>query len=160
VLPKEKKQKEEKVQTYGQSVFELYSLLKGDLNHTVKLPVYPTPGSTLELQPPDAQLVRLFESFNYLIKIIFYKSFIFQPELEVQISIDQPILNSEESAKCNLVTVSLDAMYALPDSWVTSAREYAYTVSLPIPVNEDVNFSIYYIILVYYMSQKYEFKKI
>jgi len=52
VLPKEKKQKEEKVQTYGQSVFELYSLLK------VKLPVYPTPGSTLELQPPDAQLVR------------------------------------------------------------------------------------------------------
>jgi hypothetical protein len=58
VLPKEKKQKEEKVQTYGQSVFELYSLLKGELNYTVKLPVYPTPGSTLELQPPDAQLVR------------------------------------------------------------------------------------------------------
>ncbi len=62
----------------------------------------------------------------------------FQPELEVHISIDQPILNSEDSAKWNLVTVSLDAMYALPESWITTAREYAYTVSLPIPLNDEV----------------------
>lgn len=57
VLPKEKKQKEEKIQAYGQSVFELYYLLKGELLYTAKLPVYPTSGSTLEQQSPDAQLV-------------------------------------------------------------------------------------------------------
>ena len=70
--------------------------------------------------------------------------FYVQPELEVQISIDQSILNSEESAKCNLVTVSLDAMYALPESWITTAREYAYTVSLPIPLNEEVTYILFF----------------
>jgi len=95
VLPKEKKQKEEKIQTYGQSVFELFSLLKGDLLYTAKLPVYPTPGSTLEQQPA--------------------------------------------------MTVSLEAMYALPDSWMNPAREYAYTVSLPLPINEDKDGAIAFV---------------
>ena len=123
MLPKEKKQKEEKIQTYGQSVFELFSLLKGDLLYTAKLPVYPTPGSTLEQQPADVQL----------------------PELEVQISIDRAILNEEEASKCNLMTVSLEAMYALPDSWMNPAREYAYTVSLPLPINEDKDGAIAFV---------------
>ena len=57
VLPKEKKQKEEKVQTFGQSVFELYPLLKGESSFTLKLPVYPTPGSTLETLSSELQLV-------------------------------------------------------------------------------------------------------
>ena len=58
VLPKEKKQKEEKVQTYGQSVFELHPLLKGETSFIAKLPVYPIPGSTLESQHTgDTQLV-------------------------------------------------------------------------------------------------------
>lgn len=123
VLPKEKKQKEEKVQNYGQSVFELYSLLKGELNYTVKLPVYPTPGSTLEQQSSDTQL----------------------PELEVQVSIEQPILNEEDSSKCNLMTVSLESMYALPETWMNTAREYAYTVSLPIPVNDDKDSAVAFV---------------
>jgi hypothetical protein len=29
-------------------------------------------------------------------------------------------------------------MYALPDSWNNNAKEYAYTVSLPIPLNDEV----------------------
>ncbi len=59
-MPKEKKQKEEKVQTFGQSVFELFPLLKGETNFTLKLPVYPTPGSTLEgPNPSELQLVNL-----------------------------------------------------------------------------------------------------
>lgn len=35
------------------------------------------------------------------------------------------------------MTVSLEGMYALPESWVNTTREYAYTVSLPLPVNEE-----------------------
>ena len=62
----------------------------------------------------------------------------FKPELEVTVSIDQPLLNEEEFSKCNLLTVTMEAMYALPESWVNTTKEYAYTVSLPIPLNDDV----------------------
>ena len=57
VLPKEKKQKEEKVQTFGQTVFDLYQIIKGETNISLKLPVYATPGSTLENQSADLPLV-------------------------------------------------------------------------------------------------------
>ena len=43
------------------------------------------------------------------------------------------------------MTVSLEAMYALPESWVSSAREYAYTVSLPVPINDEVILFFFYI---------------
>ena len=60
VLPKEKKQKEEKVQNFGQAVFDLFPLIKGETNISYKLPIYPTPGSTLEAQSPDLSLVNAF----------------------------------------------------------------------------------------------------
>jgi hypothetical protein len=60
-LPKEKKQKDEKVQAFGQSTFNLYEVLKGKTEFSLKLPVYATPGSTLETQPSDAVLVFIFK---------------------------------------------------------------------------------------------------
>jgi hypothetical protein len=56
----------------------------------------------------------------------------------VNVSIDQAILNDDESSKCNLLTVTLEAMYALPESWINTSKDYAYTVALPIPLTEDV----------------------
>ena len=60
MLPKEKKQKEEKIQNFGQAVFDLFPLIKGETNISYKVPVYPTPGSTLETQSPDLPLVDTF----------------------------------------------------------------------------------------------------
>lgn len=57
VLPKEKKQKEEKIQSFGQSTFDLIRIYQGETNVSLKLPVHPVPGSTLESQTSDAQLV-------------------------------------------------------------------------------------------------------
>lgn len=62
VLPKEKKQKEEKVQILGQSTFDLLPLIKGETKLSLKLPVYAVPGSPLELQQqqqPELPLVCL-----------------------------------------------------------------------------------------------------
>jgi hypothetical protein len=50
VLPKEKKQKEEKVQAFGQCTFGLHEFLKGETSMHLKLPIHPIAGSTLELQ--------------------------------------------------------------------------------------------------------------
>ena len=35
-------------------------------------------------------------------------------------------------------------MYALPDAWNNNAKEYAYSVSLPIPLSDDVSILIKY----------------
>lgn len=68
VLPKEKKQKEEKVQTFGQATFDLFDLVKGHTDISFKLPVYATPGSTLETQLVDAPLVfiNFGQNFSYV----------------------------------------------------------------------------------------------
>ena len=52
-----KKQKEEKIQLFGQCTFDLLSLLKGATEISLKLPVHPVPGSYLETLPSDSPLV-------------------------------------------------------------------------------------------------------
>lgn len=52
---------------------------------------------------------------------------------------DQPLLNEEELSKSNLLTINLDSMYSLPESWLGNAnKDYAYSVALPLPLNEEV----------------------
>lgn len=48
ILPKEKKQKEEKTQILGQCSFDLLPLVKGATKHRYTLTVHPTAGSPLE----------------------------------------------------------------------------------------------------------------
>jgi hypothetical protein len=48
VLPKEKKQKEEKVQILGQSTFDLLPFIKGETKQNLKLTLHPVAGSMLE----------------------------------------------------------------------------------------------------------------
>ncbi len=74
VLPKEKKQKEDKFQTFGQAVFDLFQILRGDTNVSFKLPVYSTPGSTLESQPADVPLVINLISTTFIFEFQIYFS--------------------------------------------------------------------------------------
>jgi hypothetical protein len=115
VLPKEKKQKEEKIQTYGQCSLNLFDFLKGEVSSELKLQIHPTPGSSLESLPAEQTL----------------------PELEIEISTEQPLINEDDSAKCNFFTVGVDSMYALPESWTTNVKEYAYTAAMPLPQTEE-----------------------
>jgi len=66
-----------------------------------------------------------------------------KPELEIKLLLEQTLLSDEDYAKSNLLTVTLEGMYALPESWNNPQKEYAYTVSFPVPLNEEV-----YIILI------------
>ena len=67
VMPKEKKQKDEKIQMFGQSTLDLLPILKGNVSVSHLLPVFFTPGSSYELQPPEnAQVFIHFISKSHL----------------------------------------------------------------------------------------------
>lgn len=122
VLPKERKQREEKVQLFGQATIDLLDLLKGHTDISLKLHIYPTPGSSIEnLSASDVP----------------------GPLLEAKIALDQPLLADEDISKTNLMIINLESMYALPDTWTANAnKEYAYSAALPLPVNDEVNIEI------------------
>ena len=58
VLPKEKKQKEEKTVLLGQCTIDLLPLVKGERKYKSTLIIHPLPGSPLEGIPPDNPKVR------------------------------------------------------------------------------------------------------
>lgn len=133
MLPKEtKRQREERVQSYGQATIDLVEFVRGRTDLLTRLTVHPTPGSTLEAQMP-AIAAAAAQSGD--------PSASMSLEIEAKISVDQPLLLDDEIAKTNLMTISLESMYALPDSWTstTASKDFAYSIALPVPVNEDVS---------------------
>ncbi|XP_053550194.1 cilia- and flagella-associated protein 70 [Bombina bombina] len=110
ILPKEKKQKEEKTVTLGQTVVDLLPLLKGECNFKVILPLHPAPGSPLETIHPDAK-----------------------PSLEVAVSVPEPLLSESQINKWNLLRMTLEAAYCVPESWNHTGPHYNYVAGLVLP---------------------------
>ncbi|KAG9461882.1 hypothetical protein GDO78_015478, partial [Eleutherodactylus coqui] len=94
ILPKEKKQKEEKTSVLGQTAVDLLPLLRGECNFVVTVPLHPLHGSPLETLHPDAK-----------------------PRLEVAVSVAVPLLTESQINQGNLLRVTMEAAYCVPDSW-------------------------------------------
>lgn len=119
--PKDRRSKDEKVRSLGQATIDLVEFVRGRTELSSRLPVHPVAGSSLEAQlNTDSSL---------------------QLEIEARISVEQPLLLDEEVNRTNLITISFESMYSLPDSWVSAVnnKEYAYSAALPLPVNDDVS---------------------
>uniref|UniRef100_H2YPZ9 C2 domain-containing protein n=1 Tax=Ciona savignyi TaxID=51511 RepID=H2YPZ9_CIOSA len=115
VLPKEKKQKEEKSAVLGQCTIDLLPLLlQPDAQITSTLTLHPVPGSPLETSPSDLG----------------------KPEVDVKIHVNEPLLVGEQLTQSNLFTVRVASAYSLPDSW-SSGSHFNYIVGLPVPVTSD-----------------------
>ncbi|KAM4697702.1 cilia- and flagella-associated protein 70 [Rhinophrynus dorsalis] len=110
VLPKDKKQKEEKTAILGQAVVDLLPLLKGEWNFKVTLPVHPSAGSPLESTQSDAK-----------------------PSLEVAISVPEPLLSEVQINDGNLLRVTVECAYSAPESWNTTGPQYNYVMCLQMP---------------------------
>ncbi|XP_018426892.1 PREDICTED: cilia- and flagella-associated protein 70 [Nanorana parkeri] len=110
ILPKEKKQKEEKTAVLGQAAVDLLPLLKGECNFKVLVPLYPATGSPLENIHPDAK-----------------------PNLEVAVSVPEPILSESQINNGNLIRVTMEAAYCVPESWNPQGPQNNYVTSLLLP---------------------------
>ncbi|XP_056392450.1 cilia- and flagella-associated protein 70 [Hyla sarda] len=110
ILPKEKKQKEEKTSVLGQCAVDLLPLLRGECNFKVTVPLHPIHGSPLETVPPEAK-----------------------PSLEVALSAPMPLLAESQISHGNLLRVTMEAAYCAPDSWSPTGPPYNYVTSLQMP---------------------------
>ncbi|XP_075035232.1 cilia- and flagella-associated protein 70 isoform X2 [Mixophyes fleayi] len=114
ILPKEKKQKEERTVVLGQTAVDLLPLLRGECNFKITVPLYPVSGSLLESRP-DAK-----------------------PSLEVAVSVPAPLLSESEISNGNLLRATVEAAYCVPDSWNPTGQQFNYVTSLQIPVRKEV----------------------
>lgn len=115
VLPKEKKQKEEKTVLLGQCTVDMLPLVKGETKHRCTLVVNPLPGSPLETIPPEAP----------------------RPEVDVLLSVNEPLVDSSQLNAGNLMTITVESLYSPPESWAVTGTQYAYAAALPVPLNAE-----------------------
>ncbi|XP_066496470.1 cilia- and flagella-associated protein 70 isoform X1 [Tiliqua scincoides] len=110
VLPKEKKQKEEKTVILGQTVMDLLPLLQGSCAFNATLPLYPIPGSPLETLRPDAKC-----------------------GIDVTVSVQESLLSPFQLTEGNLLTVTVEAAYSVPEVFVPTGPQQNYMVGLQVP---------------------------
>lgn len=115
VLPKDKKGKEEKINILGQSCIDLLPLLHGETKFSVTQYVHPV---TVPTEPATTEHIL--------------------PEIEVQVSVAQPLLTETQLHNSNLLSVHLDSAFSVPDSWqIQMAQQFNYTASLPVPISTE-----------------------
>ncbi|XP_058154991.1 cilia- and flagella-associated protein 70 isoform X4 [Dasypus novemcinctus] len=119
VLPKEKKQKDEKTLVLGQAVVDLLPLLEGQSSFETAVPLHPVPSSPLETLRPGVK----------------------QCSLEVKVFVSEPLLTTAQILGGNLLKVTLEAAYSVPESFIPLGPLQNYMVGLQVPsVGEDMEF--------------------
>ncbi|KAJ1098290.1 hypothetical protein NDU88_003406 [Pleurodeles waltl] len=113
VLPKEKKQKEEKTLVLAQATMGMLPLLQGESNLKLMVPLHVIPSSPLDISRLN------------------------KPSLEVSVSMHEPLLSKTQLLNGNLLKVTLEAAYSVPESWIPTGPQYNYVVSLQLPNFEE-----------------------
>ncbi|OBS76095.1 hypothetical protein A6R68_17458, partial [Neotoma lepida] len=111
VLAKEKKQKDEKTFTLGQAVVDLLPLLEGEDSFETVVPLHPVQGSPLETPSPGSK----------------------QCSLDVKVFVAEPLLTPAQVSASNLLKVTLEAAYSVPESFVPVGPQQNYIVGLQVP---------------------------
>lgn len=62
-----------------------------------------------------------------------------QPELDVVVSVNEPLMDSPQVSTGNLMTITMESLYSPPESWTLAGAQYCYAAALPIPVTADVS---------------------
>ncbi|XP_029140573.1 cilia- and flagella-associated protein 70 [Protobothrops mucrosquamatus] len=110
VLPKEKKQKDEKVVSLGQAVADLLPLLQGLCTFSATLPLYPLPGSPLEALRAETKC-----------------------SIDVLVSVQESLLTQNQLSEGNLLRVTVEALYSAPEAFLFTGPQYNYMLGFQVP---------------------------
>ncbi|XP_028669775.2 cilia- and flagella-associated protein 70-like isoform X1 [Erpetoichthys calabaricus] len=116
ILPKEKKQKDEKMVTLGQAVVDLLPLLQGQVSFTTVVTIHPVPGTAADgiISEGDSK-----------------------PQLEVSVSVPQALVPEALLANSNLLKVALHSLYSAPDAWSLTGTQFHYGASMLMPCSAE-----------------------
>lgn len=67
-----------------------------------------------------------------------------QPEVDIEISVNEPLLDEHQLQEGNLVTITVESLFSPPDTWQLSGPQYFYIASLPIPTTSEVDKICFY----------------
>ncbi|XP_075021941.1 cilia- and flagella-associated protein 70 [Calonectris borealis] len=109
VLQREKRQKEKTV-PLGQAVVDLLPLLQGQCSFKVSAPLYAVPTSPLESLQPEAK-----------------------GGLEVTVCTKEPLLSATQLSNGNLLSVTLEAAYSVPEAFAPNGPLQNYMACLQVP---------------------------
>ncbi|XP_060060633.1 cilia- and flagella-associated protein 70 isoform X2 [Erinaceus europaeus] len=121
VLPKEKKQKDEKTLVLAQAVVDLLPLIEGETSFETMVPLHPVPGSPLESLRSTAKCC-----------------------LEVKVFVAEALLTSSQILGGNLLKVTLEAAYSVPESFVPIGSLQNYMVGLQVPSAGEKDYPIFF----------------
>lgn len=77
------------------------------------------------------------KSQSFILSILL-TCFVLQPELDVVISVNEPLFDSSQESGGNLLTFTAESLYSPPDSWSPVGPQHTYTVALPVPISGEV----------------------
>ena len=119
------------------------------MKHRVTLAVHATPGSPLEqLLPDQPRVISYFTQLsiqtlkvdNQNQKKTNYMTLFLQPELDVSVSVNDPILSELQIKETNLMNLTVESLYSPPESWnIQHAAQYIFTAATPMPLSTEVN---------------------
>ena len=77
-----------------------------------------------------------------------------QPELDVSVSVNDPILSELQIKETNLMNLTVESLYSPPESWnIQNAAQYIFTATTPMPLSTEVNVPL---ILTPYVQVKWD----
>uniref|UniRef100_A0AAZ3P9I3 Cilia and flagella associated protein 70 n=1 Tax=Oncorhynchus tshawytscha TaxID=74940 RepID=A0AAZ3P9I3_ONCTS len=121
VLPKEKKQKEEKTAVIGQAIVDLLPLLHGQVSFFSTVLLHPTPGSPAEAASQEGSC-----------KV--------GPTLDVTVCVPEPLLSGVQLSDSNLLKVTVETAYSVPEVWNPvsgSGPLSSYVAALQVPLTAE-----------------------
>ncbi|XP_051987300.1 cilia- and flagella-associated protein 70 isoform X2 [Xyrauchen texanus] len=119
ILPKEKKQKEEKTAVVGQATLDLLPLLHGQIDFSSSVQLHVVPGS-----PSD---IALQEDGSLLAST-----------LDVSVSIPGPLLSDAQLSDSNVLMVTVETAYSVPEVWnPVSTPPCSYVAALQMPLTAE-----------------------
>ncbi|NXW04379.1 CFA70 protein, partial [Fregetta grallaria] len=118
VLQREKRQKENTV-PLGQAVVDLLPLLQGQCSFKVSAPLYAVPTSPLESLQPEGK-----------------------GGLEVTVCTKEPLLSATQLSNGNLLSVTLEAAYSVPEAFAPTGPLENYMACLQVPAAGEKEFPL------------------
>uniref|UniRef100_A0A672NIZ3 Cilia and flagella associated protein 70 n=1 Tax=Sinocyclocheilus grahami TaxID=75366 RepID=A0A672NIZ3_SINGR len=115
ILPKEKKQKEEKTTVLGQAVVDLLPLLRGQCSFSSTVLLHAVPGSPADVAVHEDGV---------------------KSTLDVTVHVPEPLLSDAQRSDSNVLMVTVETAYSVPDVWnPASTPPSHYIAALQMPVS-------------------------